>query len=47
MKKSLIYRVREHRINQNLRSAESARLGILEVWTETQQGNVYMNGEHR
>ena len=44
VKKSLIYEVREHRINQNLGSAESVRLGISEVQMETQQGNVYMNG---
>ena len=47
MKKSLIYRVKEHSINQNLRSAESVRMEISEVRVETQQGNVYMNGKHR
>ena len=39
MKKSLIYRVREHSINQNIGSAEDAWAGILEVQVETQQGN--------
>ena len=47
MKKSLIYGVSEHSINQNIGSAEDARAGILEVRVETQQGNVYMNGKHR
>ena len=47
MKESLIYGVREHSINQNVGSAEEVRTGILEVRTETQQGNVYMNGKHR
>ena len=47
MERSLIYRIREHSINQNLGSAESARSGISEVRMGTQQGNVYMNGKHR
>ena len=47
MKKSLIYGVREHSINQNVGSSEKARMGISEVQAETQQGNVYMNGKHR
>ena len=47
MKKSLIYGVKEHSINQNVGSAEDARMGISEVRVETQQGNVYMNGKHR
>ena len=47
MKKSLIYGVREHSINQNVGSAEEARMGISVVRSETQQGNVYMNGKHR
>ena len=47
MKKSLIYGVREHSINQDIGSVEEAWAGISEVQAETQQGNVYMNGKHR
>ena len=46
-KASLIYGVRDHSINQDVGSAKGARTGISEVRVETQQGNVYMNGEHR
>ena len=47
MKANLIYGVRDHSINQDVGSVKEARMGISEVWAETQQGNVYMNGEHR
>ena len=47
MKKSLIYGVREHNINQNIGSAEDVWEEVSEVQVETQQGNVYMNGKHR
>ena len=47
MKVGLIYGVRDHSINQDLGSGNEARTGILEVRVETQQGNVYMKGEHR
>ena len=32
---------------RNIGSVESVKSGITEVQMETQQGNVYMNGEHR
>ena len=44
MKAGLIYRVRDHSINQDLGRGEEARTGRSEVRAETQQGNVYMNG---
>ena len=47
MRRSLVYGVREHRINQDIGSVESVRSGISEVQEETQKGNVYMNGKHR
>jgi len=47
MKAGLIYGVRYHSINQDLGRGKEARTGILEVRAETQQGNVYMKGEHR
>ena len=47
MKAGLIYGVRYHGINQDLRRGKEARTGISEVRAETQQGNVYMKGEHR
>ena len=40
MKKSLIYGVREHSINQEIWSTESARLGVMEMRRRTQQGGV-------
>jgi len=40
----LIYRVSEHSINQGCQKLqEGVRMGVAEVWRETQQGNVYMN----
>ena len=44
---SLIYRVREHSINQGVGSIESARSGITELQKRNTARQCYMNGKHR
>ena len=44
---SLIYGVSEHSINQGCWKCERCEGGVTEVQRKTQQGNVYMNKEHR
>ena len=47
IQRSLIYGVREHSINQEIRSMKSARSEVKETRRRIQQGDVYMNGQHR
>src|SRR5882724_13609031 len=44
---SLIYGVNKHSINQGCWKCERCKDGVTEVQWKTQQGNVYMNEEHR